>query len=165
MRRALITLAATGAGLAVVLGFGPSAPPTIAPVGTVAPVATVTGKTGSQIATGTDQPIGSYGDIQVRVTASGGRITKVDLARLNVTGPSSQQIINTVVPQLQQQTIAAQSANINGVSGATFTVRAYRQSLQSALDQLAQKGGVSAQAAQSAGSAASQAGGSGQHDD
>lgn len=79
-----------------------------------------------------------------------------------MTGPSSQQIINTVVPQLQQQTIAAQGANINGVSGATFTVRAYRQSLQSALDQLAQKGGASAQAAQSA---ASQAGGSGQHDD
>jgi uncharacterized protein with FMN-binding domain len=165
MRRAVITLAATGAGLALVLGFRPgAAPQTIAPVGTVAPVTTVAGTAGTKVATGTDQPIGSYGDIQVRVTSSGGRITKVDLARLNVTGPSSQQIVNNVIPQLQQQTIAAQSVNINGVSGATYTVRAYKQSLQSALDQLAAQGGVSAQAAQSNGNTGGGQGG-GEHDD
>ena len=89
--------------------------------------------------TGNDQTIGggsAYGDIQVRVTATGKQITSVGLARLNVSGPLSQQIVNNVVPQLQQQTLSAQSANIQGVSGATYTVQAYRASLQSALDQL-----------------------------
>jgi len=39
-------------------------------------------------------------------------------------------------PLLQSQTLQAQNANINGVSGATFTSQAYVQSLQAALDKL-----------------------------
>jgi uncharacterized protein with FMN-binding domain len=153
MKRAAIVIAATGASLALVFGFHSNSPP--ATTATSLPAvtasgATVSSKGGTQTVTGTDQPIGggsTYGDIQVRVSADAGRIVKVDLAKLNVTGPNSQQIANNVVPQLQQQTIAAQSVNINGVSGATYTVQAYKASLQSALDQLAQTGAVNAQAA------------------
>jgi uncharacterized protein with FMN-binding domain len=89
---------------------------------------------------GSDQPIGggsTLGDLQVRVRATGAKITSVGFARLNLNGPESQQISSSVIPQLEQQTLAAQSANINGVSGATYTSQAYETSLQAALDKLA----------------------------
>jgi uncharacterized protein with FMN-binding domain len=48
----------------------------------------------------------------------------------------SQEISNFAGPELAQQAVAAQNANIDGVSGATYTSESYRSSLQSALDQL-----------------------------
>ena len=48
----------------------------------------------------------------------------------------SQEISSFAAPQLAQQALAAQSANIDGVSGATYTSESYRSSLQSAIDQL-----------------------------
>ena len=140
MRRSPLVIGATAAGLAAVLSFHPHtqsqvAVPAASSIG--APAGAAGGAT--RTVTGADQTIGggsAYGDIQVRVTAAGSSIRSVGLARLNVSGALSQQIVNNVVPQLQQQTLAAQGANIQGVSGATYTVQAYRASLQSALDQL-----------------------------
>jgi uncharacterized protein with FMN-binding domain len=48
----------------------------------------------------------------------------------------SQQISSYVAPQLQSEVLSAQSANVNTISGATYTSEGYLQSLQSALDQL-----------------------------
>ena len=58
------------------------------------------------------------------------------MASLNETDPRSVHIDDEAIPQLRQQVLAAQSASIDGVSGATFTSQAYAQSVQSALDQL-----------------------------
>ena len=64
----------------------------------------------------------------------GGRIAK---AR-TVTRPSgdgqTDAINSYAVPRLDQETLDAQSARIDTVSGATFTSAGYRESLQSALD-------------------------------
>lgn len=77
-----------------------------------------------------------YGDIQVKVTVSGTKVTGVSIVSLNETDPHSQQIDAQAVPMLEQQTRSAGGAQIDGVSGASYTSQAYEQSLQSALDKL-----------------------------
>jgi uncharacterized protein with FMN-binding domain len=77
-----------------------------------------------------------YGELSVTVTERGGRITDLQMASLSETDARSVFIDDQAIPLLRQQVLAAQSANINGVSGATFTSQAYAQSVQSALDQL-----------------------------
>jgi len=70
------------------------------------------------------------------VTATGSKIINVQPVIDNAFDPRSAQINSYAEPQLQSETIQAQSANINGVSGATYTSQAYVQSLQAALDKL-----------------------------
>ena len=75
-----------------------------------------------------------YGIVQVKVTVSGKKITNVAFAQLTAFDGRSQQINSEAAPILLQETLAAQSANINSVSGASYTSQGYVQSLQSALD-------------------------------
>jgi uncharacterized protein with FMN-binding domain len=77
-----------------------------------------------------------YGELNVRVTVNGSRITAVSVTDLQTAEPTSQQISEQAIPMLRSEVLSAQSANINGISGATFTSRAYVQSVQAALDQL-----------------------------
>jgi uncharacterized protein with FMN-binding domain len=77
-----------------------------------------------------------YGDLELKVTASGNKITNVSVVQLNATDPHSQEIDQFAIPQLKQEAISAGSAQIDGVSGASYTSKAYEQSLQSALDKL-----------------------------
>jgi uncharacterized protein with FMN-binding domain len=77
-----------------------------------------------------------YGVVQVQVTVSGSKITGVQFLQLTAYDRRSQEINSAAAPTLLQQTLDAQSANINGVSGATFTSDGYLASLQNALDQL-----------------------------
>ncbi|MGN6205401.1 FMN-binding protein [Humibacter sp.] len=76
-----------------------------------------------------------YGPVQVRVTVSGGKITQVDVPTYPTESFRDQEINQQAVPQLVSETLSAQSAKIDMVSGATFTSDGYEQSLQSALDQ------------------------------
>ena len=79
----------------------------------------------------------SWGVLSVSVTVSGTKITKVGIASLDDGGnPRSQYIDQTSIPMLEQQALAAQSANIQGVSGASYTSAGFQQSLQAALKQL-----------------------------
>ena len=75
-----------------------------------------------------------YGDVQVSVTISGGKITAVSLDQLTAEDGRSQQINSEAAPLLRSQALSAQSANIDGVSGASYTTSSYEESLQSALD-------------------------------
>jgi uncharacterized protein with FMN-binding domain len=75
-----------------------------------------------------------YGQVQVQVTMTGGKITDVTALQLPSQGRSGF-ISQSVAPILQGEAISAQSASIDTVSGATYTSQAYAQSLQSALDQ------------------------------
>jgi uncharacterized protein with FMN-binding domain len=137
VRRAPIVLAATVAGVAAVLGYHPHARP-LPSAGVQAPAASApaSGTAGAvRQLTGADAP-NQFGDVQVQVTTSGGRITRVAALRLPNGDGRSQQISSFAGPQLAQQALAAQNANIDGVSGATYTSESYRTSLQSALDQL-----------------------------
>lgn len=75
-----------------------------------------------------------YGPMQVQVTLAGRKITGVKVLQETNDGSLSQQIDANAVPQLTKETLAAQSARIDAVSGASYTSSGYIQSLQSALD-------------------------------
>lgn len=76
-----------------------------------------------------------YGPVQVRVTLSGGAIRDVQALQLPSDRRQSAAISDYAGPVLRQEVLAAQSAQIDTVSGATYTSDGYAQSLQSALDQ------------------------------
>ena len=78
----------------------------------------------------------SYGVLNVEVTVSGTRITNVSVPNLQTAEPTSQQISEQAIPMLRAEVLQAQSANVNGISGATFTSQAYVQSLHAALNKL-----------------------------
>ncbi|RXZ45719.1 FMN-binding protein [Agromyces binzhouensis] len=75
-----------------------------------------------------------FGDVQVRVTISGGSITDVTALRLTDSDGRSVQISNRAAPMLRTEVLQAQSASVSMIGGATYTSAAYLQSLQSALD-------------------------------
>jgi len=87
-------------------------------------------------ATTIDGPVIStrFGQIQVEVVVSGGKLTDVVALQLP-TGRRSGSISNYAEPVLHQEALQAQSAKIDTVSGATYTSDAYAKSLQAALDQ------------------------------
>lgn len=76
-----------------------------------------------------------YGAVQVQITVTDGRISDVQVPAYPDGNPKDRQINARAVPQLVSETTAAQSANIDMVSGATFTSDGYLTSLQSAIDQ------------------------------
>jgi uncharacterized protein with FMN-binding domain len=76
-----------------------------------------------------------YGIVQVKVVVSGSKITNVSFVQLTAFDGRSQQINSGAAPILLQETLSAQTAKIDTVSGATYTSDGYEQSLQSALDQ------------------------------
>jgi len=76
-----------------------------------------------------------YGPVQVAVVVSGGRITNVEFLQMPMDMAHSQMVTSMAKPQLLQETINAQSSNVDIVSGATSTSEGYIQSLQSALSQ------------------------------
>jgi uncharacterized protein with FMN-binding domain len=76
----------------------------------------------------------NYGNLSVSVTVSGGKITKVGIASLDDFGDArSEEIDQESIPILEQQAVQAQSADIQGVSGASYTSQGFEQSLQAAL--------------------------------
>jgi uncharacterized protein with FMN-binding domain len=77
-----------------------------------------------------------YGAAQVRVTVTGGQITKVEAVQLQSADPKSVQISNYAAPLLAQSALDKQSGDVDAVSGATYTSSSYEASLQSALDKL-----------------------------
>jgi len=76
-----------------------------------------------------------YGNVQVDATVSGGKITSVKFLQYPNTHSYSVDLNNQAMPYLQQEAIQAQNANVQVVSGATFTSQAFAQSLASALSQ------------------------------
>ena len=77
-----------------------------------------------------------YGVLDVRVTVIGNHITDISVPNLRTAEPTSQQISEQAIPMLRSEVLSAQSASVNGISGATYTSQAYVQSLQAALDKL-----------------------------
>ena len=160
MRRAILALGSTIAGIAVLLSFkthsiaaagipaaAPSTPSgtgsSAAPAGAAdAAGAAATpraarkakaGAGGHRTVTGL-VAVTARGPMQVELTLAGQRITKVTLLQQTNDGPLSNQIDATAIPKLVNETLTAQSAHIDAVSGASYTSEGYIQSLQSALD-------------------------------
>lgn len=120
-------------------GTGPSPAPAATGASdtpTTVPAPTTTAPSTTKSATGSAVNY-NFGLLSVSVTVSGTKITKVDIASLDDGGNfRSQSIDQQSIPILEQQALQAQSANIQGVSGASYTSAGFEQSLQSALDQL-----------------------------
>jgi uncharacterized protein with FMN-binding domain len=76
-----------------------------------------------------------WGPVQVQLTVRGGRVTDVSVIQYPNGNGRDQEINSQALPVLTQETIDAQSADIDMVSGATVTSRGYLESLQSALDE------------------------------
>jgi uncharacterized protein with FMN-binding domain len=155
---------ATALGLVLLFSFKtPDAPtdsslPLAVANGTPAPVATAppggrtssprrsTGPASSPPAPSAQPPTGGnhqvdgdviptqFGDIQVRVVESGGKIVDVKALQLPSDRRRSREISQYSEPILHDEALQAQSAQIDTVSGATYTSGAYRESLQSAID-------------------------------
>jgi uncharacterized protein with FMN-binding domain len=75
-----------------------------------------------------------YGPIQVTITVKGGKITTVKVPEFPDGTMRDEQINSFALPELIQETVAADSARIDSVSGATYTSQGYDSSLQSAID-------------------------------
>jgi uncharacterized protein with FMN-binding domain len=74
-----------------------------------------------------------YGPVQVELSITGTQITAVKTLQ-SPTGGRSDEINSYATPILEQEVMKSQSANIDTVSGATYTSDAYKQSVQSAID-------------------------------
>jgi len=73
----------------------------------------------------------NYGTVQVKITVANGKIT--DAVAVQAPSGRNDRYTNMAVPILKQQTLAAQSANIKGASGASYTSYGWFKSLQGAL--------------------------------
>ncbi|MFF4758107.1 FMN-binding protein [Streptomyces sp. NPDC001292] len=144
IRRAVLAGAATVSGIVLLLSLKPASDPASASAAGAAPQRTAAAqespqggsgarRTGTRSVTG-DVARTQYGDVQVRLTVSGGRITAAEAVRAPQGGLSGQKS-DLAVPRLNQEAVAAQSADIDAVSGATYTSGGYKKSLQSALDE------------------------------
>jgi uncharacterized protein with FMN-binding domain len=154
MRRITLWLFSTVAAVVLLFSYRTSTGGEVAPaVAAVAPATTPSsGATPSRDATaspGTTASSGGtkvtktytgstagtrWGDVQVTITVSGGKITDVQVPVYPNGNGRDQEINAYALPTLTQETLQAQSADIQTVSGATVTSDGYLQSLQSALD-------------------------------
>ncbi|HEY3713071.1 MAG TPA: FMN-binding protein [Jatrophihabitantaceae bacterium] len=159
MKRILLALVGTVAGLAALLSFKTHSGLT---GGAALPAASLPSSAPSSTSGGTSAPSSSapsssappkpgqssaaktiagpaiqtrYGVVQVQVIVSGQKIQNASFLQLTADDPRSAEINSQAGPILLQQTLSAQSSQIDGVSGATYTSEGYLQSLQSALDQ------------------------------
>jgi uncharacterized protein with FMN-binding domain len=137
MRRITMWLVATVAALVLLFSYRTSTGGTVA-TAPAAPVGVVGGTPGGVTSGRTMTVNGTaaqtrWGPVQVQIKIASGRIADVAVLQ-QPTGSSMDQAINSfALPQLRAQALAAQSANIAGVSGATVTTGGYKASLQAAI--------------------------------
>ena len=74
-----------------------------------------------------------WGPVQVEIVVTNGKITDVKTLQYPNGDRRSQNISSQVIPWLQEETLQVQSANISGISGATYTSMGFQNSLASAL--------------------------------
>jgi uncharacterized protein with FMN-binding domain len=148
MRRIVIALASTVTAVVLLFSFPTSTNRSVSTAGggTSGPGTTGgtssggtgsgTGSSGSTTTTTYDGDVAStrWGDVQVRITVTNGKVTASEAIAYPNGNGRDQQINAYAIPILNQEAVAAQSANISMVSGATVTSGGYVQSLQSALD-------------------------------
>ncbi|WP_329436020.1 FMN-binding protein [Streptomyces sp. NBC_01280] len=146
IRRTVLTCVATVSVTTLALALKPHSQPVTAapPAPTSSHSPAVSGGSGtgsgSGSATGKRTLTGAtvqtrYGPVQVEITVEGAKITAARAVKTPSGDRRSQDIAASSVPTLVQETLDAQSARIDTVSGATFTSEGYMTSLQSALDQ------------------------------
>jgi uncharacterized protein with FMN-binding domain len=148
-RRNLVVLGATAAAVVVLFiyptstnsGTGGPGASTAPPAGIVSP-STKPGASAEPTGTGSAKTVvvngkstdTEFGPVQVQLSIDGGKIVSATAIAYPQESGHDRRINSYAIPVLQQETVTAQSAKIDTVSGATVTSNAYLQSLQSALD-------------------------------
>jgi uncharacterized protein with FMN-binding domain len=133
MKRALLIAGGTVGGLGAVLAITPPnlSKTTLIAIDTAVPApAKPVGVTGSFTGSVANT---RYGPVQVKIVVKNGKI--IDAQAVQAPSGSNDRYTQKAVPRLRQQTIAAQSANVQGVSGASFTSYGWYESLASAIAQ------------------------------
>jgi FMN-binding domain len=142
MRRVILAVTGTIAGLVALLAFR-SHVPSAAPA--VSEGAAGTQTAGSPSAAASPLPSGAraidgkpastiYGPVQVQVVVRDDKITGVNILEQPHNTVNDLQIGQFAFPKLISETLAAQNAHVDAVSGASYTSAGYIQSLQSAVD-------------------------------
>ncbi len=127
MRRNLLWLVSTVVGLVLLFSYRPTSTTTEASKSeTVVSTSTAT-VDGDVVQT-------RYGPVQVRIAVANGTITDVTAVVYPDSDRRDLQINSRALPLLRASALAAQSADIDTVSGATATSEGYRESLQAAID-------------------------------
>ncbi|MDT4929069.1 MAG: hypothetical protein QOF92_1936 [Pseudonocardiales bacterium] len=155
MRRVVFALFGTIAGLVGLLSFKTHAVSVAAPsvaTGTTNPGTGASGPS-SSVAAGPSSSTGSssssaatktvtgasvdtrWGPVQVKITVSGGKITNATAVVYPQNNSRDQEINAVAIPTLQQESVGRNNANIDMVSGATYTSQGFIGSLQDALNQ------------------------------
>lgn len=145
MKRVILAVVSTVASLVMLLSFkthglsaGATPPAAISTTGTSgaggsAPTTNNSGGNGATTYTG-DAAMTRYGPVQVQVTVKNGAVADVAATTYPMSSPVDAQINSYAIPQLNSEAASAGSANIDMVSGATYTSEGYLSSLQSALN-------------------------------
>lgn len=154
MIKVAVSLVSTAIGLVLLLSFkshtagapksaladagaGSSSPPAAGPsnAATGSPSPQRTKRHQGKHGTFTGDPIDTpYGTMQVAAVIANGRLTNVTVLRHTDVGHHSARVDAAALPVLKSEALSAHSADIDVVSGATYTSRGYARSLQSALD-------------------------------
>jgi uncharacterized protein with FMN-binding domain len=162
MRRAVPVVVATAGAIALLANFhtspapsviaaGPTQAPTPTPTtskpsrsGGAAPTTTAPAQGGPPMAPNASRTVDGpvvrteYGDVQVRVTLQGKKIVDVTALKLPNDRARSERISEQAGPLLRSEALQAQNANIDLLSGASYTSSGYARSLQGALDRATQ---------------------------
>ena len=163
MRRVILAICATAVGLVLLLSFkshtqsalpgtspaaalgspspgagsGPAASTAAGSTGpanaTAGPAATTAGAGAAKSVTGQAWPT-IYGPVQVKISVKDGKLAGVTAVEYPTETPRDYQINSFAIPELNSEALAAGSAKIDTVSGATYTSGGYVGSLQNALD-------------------------------
>ncbi len=146
MNRILLAIGGTLAGIVLLFtyptstdqklaagGAHPLTPPTTpAPAGpSTAPAPSRTGGPATFDGAAVDT---AYGPVQVQISVAGGKITAARVLQVPQESSRDVRINSQAVPILDQEAVQAQSAQIDSVSGASYTSDGYTRSLQSAID-------------------------------
>lgn len=157
MKRALLAIVSTIAGLIMLLSFKTQSSTTslsAPPAAVSTPSTSSSSSTSTSSGSGGSSTTGSsasasatpktstaetytgtrYGPVQVAITVKNGTVTAVTAVEYPQNDPRDQQINSYAIPQLNSEAFIAKSAHIDMVSGATYTSTGYTTSLQSALD-------------------------------
>jgi uncharacterized protein with FMN-binding domain len=154
MRRVILAVTATIAGLVALLSFKSHAPTLAAATGTTGGSSTSSSSTSSSSSVPGEFPTGSaapkltagqstltghvantvYGPVQIQLVVQDSKIVKVAILEQPTNTIHDIQIGEFAFPRLISETLTAQNAKIDAVSGASYTSAGYIASLQSALD-------------------------------
>ena len=140
MRRIVLWVLSTASVLVLLFGYststaGPLATSTDTTVRSAPAASSTGGSTGTTRTVTGSVADTRWGPVQVRLAVASGKITRVSVVQYPSDNPKDDEINSYALPILTRETVDAQSADIDMVSGATVTSDGYVRSLQSALDQ------------------------------